>query len=200
MIEVLPTIPSTFSLWISLRASEATWPGSVCSVSIEYWIGRPLMPPLSLTQSKYAFAVFGMSVKSVPGCLVAIAPSLIGVPLAFWPLPSPHFDAAAAGSLDALVELDDDAPPLALELVELLSLPPPQAATRNARATAAAAIAGAERILCIAPPPSYGFTGASRRGPRARAAGRPRPAAQAWRGPRRRSRRGPAGMRLRAAG
>src|SRR4051794_1204051 len=138
-----------------------------------------------------------MSVKSVPGCLVAMAPSLIGVPLAFWPLPSPHFDAAAAGSLDVLVELDEDAPPLALEL---LSLPPPQAATRNARATAAAAIAGAERILCIAPPPSYGFTGASRRGPRARAAGRPRPAAQAWRGPRRRSRRGPAGTRLRAAG
>jgi hypothetical protein len=55
------------------------------------------MPPLSLTQSKYAFAVFGMSVKSVPGCLVAIAPSLIGVPLAFCPLPRPHFDAAAAG-------------------------------------------------------------------------------------------------------
>jgi hypothetical protein len=58
------------------------------------------MPPLSLTQSKYAFAEFGMSVKSVPGCFVAIPPSLIGVPVAFWPLPRPHFDAAAAGSAD----------------------------------------------------------------------------------------------------
>src|ERR671932_496092 len=95
MIEVLPTMPSTFSLWMSFLASDAAWPGSVCSVSIEYWIGRPLIPPLSLTQSKYAFAVFGMSVKSVPGCFVAIAPSLIGAPLAFLPLPRPHFDAAA---------------------------------------------------------------------------------------------------------
>src|SRR3954452_1300684 len=156
------------------------------------------MPPFALTQAKYAFAVFGMSVKSVPGCFVAIPPSLIGVPLAFWPLPSPHFDAAAAGSLEALVELADDAP--AFELDELLLSLPPQAATRNARATAAAAIAGAERILCIAPPPSYGFTGASRRGPRAPAAGRLRPAGRAWRGPPPRSRRAPAGTRLRAAG
>src|SRR5438046_8213149 len=31
-----------------------------------------------------------MPVKSVPGCLVTMAPSLIGVPLAFCPLPSPH--------------------------------------------------------------------------------------------------------------
>src|SRR5919206_3159651 len=103
-----------------------------------------------------------MSVKSVPGCLVAIAPSLIGVPVAFLPLPRPHFDAAAAGSLEALVEVDDD------ELEdELLSLPP-HAATRNARATAATAITGAQRNLRIAPPPSYGFTGASRRARRAR--------------------------------
>src|SRR3954447_11939093 len=197
MIEVLPTIPSTFSLWISFRASEATWPGSVCSVSIEYWIGRPLIPPLALTQSKYAFAVFGMSVKSVPGCFVAIAPSLIGVPLAFWPLPRPHFDAAAAGSLEALVlALDDDAPEL-LELDEP-PLPPPQAATRNARAITAAAITGAERILGIAPPPWGVFPGASRRGPRARAAAHPPPAARASRGPLHRCRRAPAGRRLRA--
>src|SRR3954451_22885437 len=198
MIEVLPTIPRTFSLWTSFRASEATWPGSVCSVSIEYWIGRPLMPPLSLTQSKYAFAVFGMSVKSVPGCLVAMPPSLIGVPAAFLPLPRPHFEAAAAGSLEALVELDDDAPELELD-DELLSLPP-QAATRNARATAAAAITGAKPILRIAPPPSCGFTGASRRARRAPAAACPRPAARASPLPPPRSRRGPADMRPRAAG
>src|SRR3954449_584064 len=199
MIDVLPTIPSTFSLWTSLRASEATWPGSVCSVSIEYSIGRPLMPPLSLTQAKYAFAVFGMSVKSVPGCFVAIPPSLIGVPVAFLPLPRPHFDAAAAGSLGALLELCDDAPELELELDELLLLPP-QAATRNARATAAAAITGAKPILRIAPPPSCGFTGASRRARRAPAAACPRPAARASPSPPPRSRRGPADMRPRAAG
>src|SRR6185295_9145666 len=118
-----------------------------------------------------------MSVKSVPGCLVAIPPSLIGVPVAFLPLPRPHFDAAAAGSLDALLELDDEAP----ELLELDEPPllPPQAATRKTRATAAAAITGAKPILRIAAPPSCGFTGASRRAPRARAARRPRPAARA---------------------
>src|SRR3954471_7299758 len=135
MIEVLPTIPSTFSLWISFRASEATWPGSVCSVSIEYWIGRPLIPPLSLTQSKYAFAVFGMSVKSVPGCFVAMPPSLMGVPLAFLPLPRPHFAAAVLS------------PPLAGVLCAEL-LPPPRAAARagrRARAGARASSAAAAR-------------------------------------------------------
>jgi hypothetical protein len=29
-------------------------------------------------------------VKSVPGCFVAMAPSLIGSPVAFWPVPAPH--------------------------------------------------------------------------------------------------------------
>ena len=48
------------------------------------------MPPFALTQSKYAFAMFGMSVKSVPGCLVAMAPSLIVEPFAALPVPSPH--------------------------------------------------------------------------------------------------------------
>src|SRR4051794_1395765 len=154
------------------------------------------MPPLSLTQSKYAFAVFGMSVKSVPGCLVAIPPSLIGVPAAFFPLLRPHFDAAAAGWLAALLELDDEAAELDPDEPPLL---PPQAATRNAMATAAA-ITGAKPTLRIAPPPSCGFTGASRRGPRAPAARRPRPAARASPGPPRTRRRVRAGRRPRAAG
>src|SRR3954465_5185061 len=155
------------------------------------------MPPLSFTHWKNALAVAGISEKSVPGCFVAIPPSLIGVPVAFLPLPRPHFDAAAAGSLGALPELCDDAP--GLELAGLLSLPP-QAATRNARATAAAAITGAKPILRIAPPPSCGFTGASRRARRAPAAACPRPAARASPLPPPRSRRGPADMRPRAAG
>jgi hypothetical protein len=53
------------------------------------------MPPLSLTQSKYALAALVMSVKSVPGCWVTIAPILTGVPLAFFPLPRPHLRLAA---------------------------------------------------------------------------------------------------------
>src|SRR5919112_760967 len=182
MIEVLPTIPSTFSLWMSLRASEATWPGSVCSVSIEYWIGRPLMPPLSLTQSKYALAVFGMSVKSVPGCFVAIAPSLIGAPAAFLPLPRPHFDADALSPPLAGVPFDDVLAPDEPEL-EPEPPPPPQAAT--VRATAATTAGRTERVLAdlrsmrMSPPPrSCVFTGVPRpRSParRARAAAcRPR--------------------------
>src|SRR5919202_1344346 len=77
-----------------------------------------------------------MSVKSVPGCFVAIAPSLIGAPLAFLPLPRPHLDAAALS------------PPLGVELwAELLAPdeldeleleppppPPPHAATSSATA------------------------------------------------------------------
>src|SRR3954453_14329084 len=102
MMDVLPTIATTLSLWISFLASEATCPGSVCSVSMTYSTGRPLMPPLSLTQSKNALAVLGMSVKSVPGCLVAIAPILIGSPVAFCPLPRPHLDSPVLAVVDVV--------------------------------------------------------------------------------------------------
>src|SRR3954454_21161232 len=85
------------------------------------------MPPLALTHWKYALAVAGISEKSVPGCLVAIPPSLIGSPVAFFPVPAPHFTAAAAGAavLSALAALLESSPP------------PPQAATARARANAA---------------------------------------------------------------
>src|SRR4029450_3293473 len=98
MMLVLPTMPSTLSLSTSFLANEATWPGSVCSVSMRYWMGRPLMPPLSLTQAKNALAMVGMSVKSVPGCFVAIAPNLIGSPVAFWPVPAPHLGPAVGSA------------------------------------------------------------------------------------------------------
>src|SRR5438309_1390726 len=55
-----------------------------------YLIGRPLMPPLSLTHLKYAAAIAVMPVKTTPGWSVAIAPSLIGAPVAFLPLPRPQ--------------------------------------------------------------------------------------------------------------
>src|SRR5262245_40038317 len=98
------------------------------------------MPPLSLTQSKYAFAAFGMSVKSVPGCLVAMRPGLLGSPPASWPLPRPHFDAATAGLAGAAVVLAP--PPVDVDELSL----PPQAATTS-RHTASASSASAGRIL-----------------------------------------------------
>ena len=55
------------------------------------------MPPLSLTQSKYAFAASVMSVKSIPGIFVTIAPTLIGVPVAFLPVAMPHFASVGVG-------------------------------------------------------------------------------------------------------
>ena len=48
-------------------------------------IGRPRMPPLSLTQSKYAFATLPIVVKSTPGISMSMPPSLIGRPVAFLP-------------------------------------------------------------------------------------------------------------------
>src|SRR5215472_16477477 len=58
-----------------------------------------------------------MPVKSVPGCLVTIAPSVSGAPVAFWPLPRPHLLAFAL-----LVLAVDPPDPL-----------PPHAATSTAR-------------------------------------------------------------------
>jgi hypothetical protein len=92
--------------------------------------------------------MFSMSLKSVPGCLVLIAPMLIGVPVAAWPGVGPQDEAStvppaadeldgeeaaalvAAGALEvaggALVELEE------LEL---------QAARTPSDSTAAAAAA-----------------------------------------------------------
>ena len=75
-----------------------------------------------------------MSVKSVPGCFVMIAPSLIGEPVAFWPLPSPHFEAFAAASVEAA------SLPLPLLLLPLSSLLSPHA-TRPTDITATHSVA-----------------------------------------------------------
>src|ERR687891_1326154 len=101
MMLVLPTIPSTFSVSTSFLACEAACPGSVCSVSITYSIGRPFTPPLSLTHLKYASAIRGISEKSVPGCFVARAPSLIGSPEAASPGLGPQSDALTVSSTSA---------------------------------------------------------------------------------------------------
>src|SRR6202042_1449382 len=49
--------------------------------------------------------MFGMSEKSVPGCLVAMAPMLIGVPVALTPGFGPHEDVLAAASVEPPPEL-----------------------------------------------------------------------------------------------
>src|ERR1041385_7519188 len=87
------------------------------------------MPPLSLTQWKYASAIVAPSVKSVPGCLVTIAPSLIGVPVAFTPGLVPHFDTSAAACVVVLP------PPPAVEAPVLLLLLLPHAETTTDRPT-----------------------------------------------------------------
>src|SRR5215471_5023090 len=48
-----------------------------------------------------------MPVKSVPGCLVTMAPRVMGVPVAFWPFPRPHLLAGAP----LLVPVDPLVPP-----------------------------------------------------------------------------------------
>src|SRR6202044_3650777 len=85
MIELLPMTPTTWSVVTSCFAREAICDGLVCSVSGKNLIGWPLTPPLALTQAKYAPSMFSMSLKSVPGSLVSIAPMLIGVPVAATP-------------------------------------------------------------------------------------------------------------------
>src|ERR1700733_14677207 len=85
MIELLPMMPTTWSVVTSCLASAAICDGLVCSVTGKYLIGCPLIPPLALTHAKYAPAMFSMSLKSVPGSLVLIAPMLIGVPVAATP-------------------------------------------------------------------------------------------------------------------
>jgi hypothetical protein len=86
------------------------------------------MPPLSLTQLKYACAMLAPSVKSVPGCFVTIAPTLIGVPVAFVPGFCPHFVTSAASSRCVALP-----PPPLLDVV-LSSLLLPHAATSTGQA------------------------------------------------------------------
>src|ERR1700743_975080 len=96
MIELLPMMPTTWSLVTSCLAREAICPGLVCSVTGKFLVGWPLIPPLALTQAKYAPVMFSMSLKSVPGCLVLIAPMLIGVPVAATPGLVPQADVDVA--------------------------------------------------------------------------------------------------------
>src|SRR5262245_49647369 len=144
---VLPTMPSTWSCSISFRASEAICCGSICSSSAMYWIGRPLIPPLSLTQSKYAFVRLVIQVKSATGALVAIAPILIGSPVAFSPVPMPHspgFWMLLAPPLDAAV--------VGVPLAAVVGVPAAVVGAAAAVVGAAAAVVGAAAAVVGVPP------------------------------------------------
>src|SRR5665213_2253217 len=89
--------------------------------------------------------MFGMSVKSVPGCLVLIVPRLIGVPVAATPCLGPHDDVPAE-ALALLVVALALAVLLLLAgaLLELLLLLLPHAA--SAISVSAASSASATRL------------------------------------------------------
>src|SRR6476619_986080 len=105
-----------------------------------YWIRRPLMPPLSLTQSKYAFATLPMVVKSTPGISMSMPPSLIGAPVAFLPLPRPHLLVALA--------------PVPTFIADE---PPPAKTAMTTMAISATGTAANRALRCIIPPPPIRF-------------------------------------------
>src|SRR5262252_3987639 len=102
------------------------------------------MPPLALTQVKYALAMLAMSVNDVPGWLVTIPPSGIGAPVAFTPGLVPHCDVSVVVVLALLVAAEPLGDPLLL-------VPPHPAAAATA-ITAASAAAPRARVF---PPPRF---------------------------------------------
>jgi hypothetical protein len=86
--------------------------------------------------------MLAMSVKSVPGCLVTIVPSLIGVPVAATPGLGPHDDVLVDALVAALVlvaEVDEAAGAALLVLLAvllLLELLPQPAMTSTPRTAA----------------------------------------------------------------
>ena len=91
-----------------------------------------MMPPLALTHAKYAAAMFGMSVNDVPGWLVAMAPSGIGVPVAATPGLVPHCEVLVVDVLDVAVLAGEL---LVVVVVLLLLLLHPAAAMATAAAS-----------------------------------------------------------------
>src|SRR6185312_2001758 len=111
------------------------------------------MPPLSLTHVKYACAVVAPSVKSVPGCLVTMAPSLIGVPVAFVPGFVPHFvTSPAAGAVPPLVAAG--AAPVDADVLLLLLLPHALSTTARPTARTTTSAAHVLPLFPINAPPS----------------------------------------------
>src|SRR5690242_9189845 len=94
--------------------------------------------------------MFGMSVNEVPGWLVAMAPSGIGVPVALTPGLVPHCDVSTVA---ALAEADEAPAGLVFELVlVVLLLLLLQPAAARARAAATMIVLRAGICLVIYPP------------------------------------------------
>src|SRR5262245_28921459 len=100
------------------------------------------MPPLSFTQSKYALVIPVIHVKSMPGTLVAMPPSLIGSPVAFWPVPMPH----SPGFWMLL-----PCPPLLGVEPPVSAVVPPVAGVVDAAVVVGAAVVAAELLLLSEP-------------------------------------------------
>src|ERR1700723_2865048 len=110
------------------------------------------MPPLALTHAKYALAMFAMSVNEVPGWLVTIPPSAIGVPVAATPGLVPHCEVLTAAALAEDVLAGALWLEVALELLlELELLLHPAAA--SAMAPAMTIVLRAESIFVFISPP-----------------------------------------------
>jgi hypothetical protein len=103
--------------------------------------------------------MLGMSVNEVPGWLVAMAPSAIGVPVAATPGLVPHDDVltAVAGALEALGGGVEALGPLELLELLLLLLLHPAAARAAAARTIIVRADGAIIPLLISPPQGSDF-------------------------------------------
>ena len=71
------------------------------------------MPPLSFTHLKYAAANLPIVVKSTPGISMSIPPSLIGLPVAFLPVPAPQTDFVAEALPEPTAAVDCAPAPVA---------------------------------------------------------------------------------------
>src|SRR3954468_12524288 len=93
------------------------------------------MPPLAFTHLKNAAADRGAELKSMPPLAVVSARILIGLPVAGFPLPIPHFAAEGDSfpTSESLLFPDD----------------PPQAESAATNASASAAASAARRYLVI---------------------------------------------------
>ena len=105
--------------------------------------------------------MFGMSVNDVPGWLVAMAPSAIGVPVAATPGLVPHCDVPTAAVLGALDAVDVLAGVLVLPVVLLLLLllQPAAAMPMAAASTTVLRADHAGISLFISPPQGGEFSG-----------------------------------------
>src|SRR5262249_56966389 len=86
--------------------------------------------PLSFTHWKYAAASFATVVKSTPGISMLRAPSLIGAPVAFLPVPMPQTAFAALALPDPTTPADVFAPaPIAATAASTVIVPTAARAT-----------------------------------------------------------------------